>query len=497
MRVWDYDEVAQHSKREDCYVVLYDKVYDLTDFIPLHPGGPQIIVKYAGKDATAIFDPVHPQGTIEKFLPKEKFLGEVNTDTVPEEVKQERENIEKQEMEKRKNLPPLQQCLNLRDFELLAKQVLSPMAWAYYCSAADDQETLHENLSVYRRIWFRPRILRNVAHIDPSTCILGHRSTLPIYITATALGRLGHPDGEKNLTRAAARTGLIQMVPTLSSCSFDEIVNERTADGKPTQFFQLYVNSDRKVVLDMLRKAEAAGIQAIFITVDAPQLGRREKDMRMHFEDTGSNVQNTSGEDVSRDEGAARAISSFIDPALDWDDVLWIQSQTRIPLLLKGVQCWEDALLAYDMRLAGCVLSNHGGRQLDFARSGIEVLEEVVYELRKRGKAPGPSFQLFVDGGIRRGTDVLKAVALGATAVGIGRPFIYAFSTYGADGVVRAVQILRDEIEMNMRLIGAPTIRDVVPEMLDLRSLHSRAATVGDRPDTDVLNPTGDRKSHL
>lgn len=440
---------------------------------------------------------MHPQGTIEKFLPADKCLGEVDTDTVPDEVRQEREALERQEVERRKNLPPLQQCLNLRDFELLAREILSPMAWAYYCSAADDQETLHENLAVFRRIWFRPRVLRNVKHVDPSTSILGHRSTLPIYITATALGRLGHPDGEKNLTRAAARTGLIQMIPTLSSCSFDEIVDARTPEGAPTQFFQLYVNSDRKIVLEMLRKAERANVQAIFVTVDAPQLGRREKDMRMHFDDAGSNVQSTSGDEVTRDEGAARAISSFIDPGLDWDDVLWIKNQTRIPILLKGVQCWEDAVQAAEMGFAGCVLSNHGGRQLDFARSGIEVLEEVVQALRARGRFPSPSFQLFVDGGIRRGTDVLKAIALGATAVGIGRPFIYAFSTYGVDGVVRAVQILRDEIEMNMRLIGAPTVRDLVPEMVDLRALHSRATTVGDRPDTNVLDPTGTTKSRL
>lgn len=497
MTVWSYDEVAKHSSRDDCYVVLYDKVYDVTDFLPDHPGGTQIILKYAGKDATSVFDPVHPPGTIENHLPKEKHLGSIDTNTVPEALRKEREEQAREEQKRRENLPPLDQCLNLQDFRLVARQVLTPMAWAYYSSAADDLETYHENRAVFRRIWFRPRILRNVRYVDPSTSILGHPSTLPVYITATALGRLGHPDGEKNLTRAAARTGLIQMIPTLSSCSFDEIVNERTEGGKPTQFFQLYVNSDRKVVREMLRKAEEADVQALFITVDAPQLGRREQDMRMHFDDAGSNVQSSSGDKVSRDEGAARAISSFIDPGLDWDDAMWIKNQVRMPVLLKGVQCWEDALKAYEMGFAGCVLSNHGGRQLDFSRSGIEVLEEVVYELRKRGKAPGPTFQLFVDGGISRGTDVLKAIALGATAVGIGRPFIYAFSAYGADGVVRAVQILRDEIEMNMRLIGAPTMRDVVPEMLDLRALHNRGTTMGELPETNVLNPTGERKSHL
>ena len=261
------------------------------------------------------------------------------------------------------------------------------------------------------------------------------------------------------------------MVPTLSSCSFEDIVNARTEDGAPTQFFQLYVNSDRRVVVDMLRRAEKANIQAIFITVDAPQLGRREKDMRMHFSDEGSNVQ--GGEIQNRDEGAARAISSFIDPALDWDGALWIKRNTRIPVLLKGVQTWEDAVMACEMGFAGVVLSNHGGRQLDYARSGVEVLEEVVRELRKRNMFPSPAFQILVDGGFRRGTDILKAIAMGATAVGVGRPFLYAYSAYGVDGVVHAINLLRAELEMNMRLIGANTIRDVVPEMVDLRALHT------------------------
>ena len=296
---------------------------------------------------------------------------------------------------------------------------------------------------------------------------------MPVYITATALGRLGHPDGELNLTRGAARSGVIQMVPTLSSCSFDEIVQERR-NGLPLQFFQLYVNSDRKVVLDMLRRAEEADIKAIFVTVDAPQLGRREKDMRMHFGGEGSNVQGGTVE--KRDEGAARAISTFIDPSFDWDDLLFITRNTRLPVLLKGVQTWEDVVLACEMGLAGVVLSNHGGRQLNFAPPAIAVLEEAVHELKKRHMFPNKNFQLFVDGGFRRGTDVLKAIALGATAVGVGRPLLYAYSAYGSDGVVRALELLRDEIEMDMRLLGARTLQEVVPEMLDLRAMHARGA---------------------
>ncbi|KAF8648521.1 hypothetical protein AX16_006226 [Volvariella volvacea WC 439] len=352
-------------------------------------------------------------------------------------------------------------------------------AWAYYSSAADDEITIRENHAAYHRIWFRPRVLRNVTNVDWSTTVLGHKSSMPLYITATALGKLGHPDGELNLTRAAAKHGVIQMIPTLASCSFDEIVD--AAQPGQVQFLQLYVNKDRAITKRIVQHAEKRGIKALFITVDAPQLGRREKDMRMKFEaEDPSEVTKAGSKGVDRSQGAARAISSFIDPGLCWDDLDWFKGITKMPLILKGVQCWEDALQAYDAGMAGVVLSNHGGRQLDFARSGIEILVEVVRELgARRGlKFPNEKFQLFVDGGVRRATDVLKAVALGATAVGVGRPFLYAFSSYGPEGVDKALQILHDEFEMNLRLLGAPTIKDVVPEMVDASNIGSHIVAV-------------------
>lgn len=388
-------------------------------------------------------------------------------------MRREAEEKRRAEEERRASLPPLTQCLNMHDFEQVGRMAMSPEAWAYYSSAADDNEAMHENEAVFRRIWFRPRVLRDVKHVDPSTYILGIPTSLPIYVTATALGRMGHPEGEKNLTRAAARTDLIQMIPTLASCTLDEIVGARDENGAPTQFFQMYVNADRRITLDMIRRAERADVKALFVTVDAPQLGRREKDMRMHFSDEGSDIQKG---DVNREEGAARAISTFIDPSLTWEDVLWIRNSTHLPVLLKGVQTWEDAVIAAEMGLAGVVLSNHGGRQLDFARSGMEVLAEVVPALKARNLY-GPQFQVLVDGGFRRGTDVLKAIALGATAVGIGRPLLYAYSAYGVEGAVRAINLLRNEIEVDLGLIGARTLKDVVPEMLDLSALHAHGLT--------------------
>jgi len=464
------DEVAKHNSRESCWVIVHGNAFDVTEFLPEHPGGPAIILKYAGKDATEAYDPIHPPGTIEQYLPKEKHLGPVDPATIVV-VKKEITPEEKEREELKKNLPGLDQCLSLYDFEIIAKAVMSPAAWAYYSSGSDDEITMRENHSAYERLWFRPKILVDVSRIDFSTSILGQKTSMPIYITATALGKLGHPDGEVNLTKGAATHNIIQMIPTLASCSFDEI-RDAAVPGQP-QFFQLYVNRDRSLTEKIVKHAEGRGIKGLFITVDAPQLGRRAKDMRMKFDDSGSNVQNGDST-VDKSQGAARAISSFIDPSLSWEDIAWFKSITRMPLILKGVQRWEDAVMAAENGLQGVVLSNHGGRQLDFSRSGIEVLVEVVAELKKRNLFK-PSFEIYVDGGVRRAADVLKAVALGAKAVGIGRPFLYSYSAYGVAGVERAIQILKDEMEMDMRLIGAPTLADLTPDMIDTTNISARS----------------------
>jgi L-lactate dehydrogenase (cytochrome) len=225
-----------------------------------------------------------------------------------------------------------------------------------------------------------------------------------------------------------------------------------------------------------VQHAEARGCKGLFITVDAPQLGRREKDMRSKFSDAGSSLQ--SGEAVDRSQGAARAISSFIDPSLSWKDIPWFRSITKMPIVLKGVQRVEDVLRAIDCGLQGVVLSNHGGRQLDTARSGVEVLAEVMPVLRAQGLEG--ALEIYVDGGARRATDVIKALCLGARGVGIGRPFLYAMSAYGTEGVVRAMQLLRDEMEMGMRLVGAASVAELSPGMVDARGLisHGHVQTV-------------------
>ncbi|KAI3529841.1 FMN-dependent dehydrogenase [Colletotrichum abscissum] len=476
------DDIAKHNSADSCWVIVHGKAYDVTDFLPEHPGGSKIILKYAGKDATEEFDPIHPPDTLDKYLEQSKHLGPVDmTSVVAEEKEEDPEEIERLERVEQK--PLLSQCYNLMDFEAVARRVMKKTAWGYYSSAADDEITLRENHGAFHRIWFRPQILVDVEKVDFTTTMLGAKVDMPFYVTATALGKLGHPEGEVLLTRASRKHNVIQMIPTLASCSFDELMD--AAEGDQVQWMQLYVNKDREITKKIVQHAEARGCKGLFITVDAPQLGRREKDMRSKFTDPGANVQ--SGQATDQSQGAARAISSFIDPALSWKDIPWFKSITNMPIILKGVQRVEDVVKAIEAGVQGVVLSNHGGRQLDFARSGIEVLAETMPVLRRMGLEN--AIEIYIDGGVRRATDIIKALCLGAKGVGIGRPFLYAMAGYGFDGVDRAMQLLRDEMEMNMRLIGCTSIDQLNPSLIDTRSLFNHGSTPSDNLMGAVYDP--------
>lgn len=458
-------EVAKHNKREDLWVVIHKKVYNLTDFVQDHPGGVGPILAKAGKDATKVFEVIHPKDIVNQ-LPAGMYLGEIDETTIVEEKEEDKKENKKMVLAPGAK-PPIEHMINTYDFEGIARKVMAKEAWDYYSSGADDEVTLRENHTAFQRIWLRPRVLVNVKTINTQTSILGHSTSLPLYVSATALAKLAHPEGEVVLTRASYNQGVIQMLPTLASCSLDEMIEAKKPDQ--IQFYQLYVNGNRKVTEDIVRRAEKGGCKALFVTVDAPQLGRREKDMRNKFTSTESNEQKRAGEKVNRSQGTARAISSFIDPSLNWDDIKWLKSITTMPIVLKGVQCGEDAVLAVKAGVSGIVLSNHGGRQLDFSRSGIEVLEEVMTDLKAIGAEK--KIEVYVDGGIRRGTDIFKAIALGATAVGIGRPTLYGLAAYGQDGVERVIEILRDELVMCMGLMGTPTIGDIKREMAITKNL--------------------------
>jgi len=476
------EEVRKHNTKEDCWVVLYGKAYDLTKFARVHPGGAKLITDAAGMDATKIFDPIHPKDIMDKLLKPSLTMGVVDVATMKDSdvaqppakhapakkaaPKAAAGELVVEEFVK----PPLAAMLNTFDFESVARETMESQAWGYYSSGGDDEITLRDNHMAFQRVTMRPRILVNVRDIDLSTTVLGEKSSLPLYFTATALAKLAHQDGEVAIVKAAAKAGVIYMLPTLSSYTLDEMLAAR----QPGQqlFSQLYVNPERSRSEEYVAKLEANGVKALFVTVDAPQLGRREKDMRNKFSQQGSDVQGDDEDEgeVDRSQGAARAISSYIDPGLCWDDVPWLKKITKMKVLLKGVQCGEDAVMAYKAGLNGAVLSNHGGRQLDTCRPGIEVLPEVVEALKEAG-CKKDEFKLFIDGGIRRGADIFKAVALGAEACGAGRPVLYSLASYGEKGIVRMVHMLQDELTMVMRLSGTATIDSITPEHVITRNL--------------------------
>lgn len=486
----DPKEVEKHNAPDDCWVVIDGYVYDLSDFIPSHPGGPAVIRANAGKDVSAIFDPLHAPDVIEKYIAPEKRLGPLEGQMREELIcppfapgDSVEEMAEKQQL--RAELPPLEHISNIYDFEYLASQILSKQAWAYYSSGSDDEVTMRENHSAYHRIFFKPKVLVDVANVDTSTEFLGLPVDVPFYVSATALCKLGNPkEGEKDIARGCGSgpKKVVQMISTLASCSLKEII-EAAPSKDQIQWFQLYVNSDRKACDELLAEAEKLGAKAIFVTVDAPSLGNREKDAKVKFsaDKSGPEAMERTKERKQKakeveEQGASRALSKFIDPSLSWNDVVEMKKKTKLPIVIKGVQRAEDVLKAAELGIDGVVLSNHGGRQLDFSRSPVEVLAEVAPMIKEKNL--DKDFQIFVDGGIRRGTDILKALCLGAKGVGLGRPFLYANSTYGKEGVEKLIERLSFELEMDMRLLGVNSVKELGPELLDLTALKSRSVEV-------------------
>ena len=453
-----FKTIARHNRPGDAWIVINENVYDISRFP--HPGGIEVLEPYLGRDATAAFLSQHNLDML--AIVEKNRIGVIDRDD--EEWKQEREAARNRSpdnslLARRAKLAPIHHILNTRDMAQAAESVMDPPGWAYYASAADDEVTLHENEAAFGRLWLRPRVLVDVSTVDTSAELMGVPSSFPLYVTATALARLADPEGEVAITRACAKANVPYMCPTLSSCSLEEMTSAR-ARGQ-TQWFQLYVNRDRAVTKDLLQRAETGGCKAVFVTVDAPQLGRRERDMRFKARQK-SHVQ--EGEQVDTSQGTANALSSFIDPSLSWPDIEWIAGVTKLPVCLKGIQSGRDAVLATQRGAEAIVVSNHGGRQLDYARSGVEVLIEVMAALREADL--DRQLTVFVDGGIRRGTDIFKCLALGATGVGIGRPVLHGLAAYGEAGVVKTITMLRDEFATCLMMMGCPTVADIEEEMV-------------------------------
>ncbi|KAL9126058.1 MAG: hypothetical protein Q9217_004836 [Psora testacea] len=471
-KVLSLNDLKKHNSQNDCWIAVQSKIYDITDYLPSHPGGSTIILKYAGADATAAYDDVHAPGIIEESLPPEKQVGLLDQSEVinlPEDQKTEIKQIKKKTnatmIKDVYSKSDLHKLISVHDFERVAQKTLTPKAWAFYSSAATDLVTHYNNANFYRRIMLRPRVMRDVTKANMKRSILGCPSSAPFFVSPAAMARLAHKDGELALAKGCASEGVIQCISSNASYPLQSIVE---AGGKDQPvFFQLYVNSDRIKTTQLLQKTKGLGVKAIFVTVDAHVPGKREADERLAADNTISSA--ISGAQASNDKkggGIGRLMGQYIDRTLSWRDIPWIRQTSRLPVVVKGIQCAADAKKAVESRCEGIVISNHGGRALDTAPPSVLILLEM------HAICPDVFRQLevYIDGGITRGSDILKCIALGATAVGVGRPFLYSLC-YGQEGVEHLSQVFKDELATSMRLCGITDLDQAHPGMVNTRDV--------------------------
>jgi len=348
-------------------------------------------------------------------------------------------------------LPPV----NLAEYEARAQASLPRPIWDYYSGGADDELTLRDNRAAYARRKLRPRVLVDVSRIEVATTVLGTPIAAPVLVAPLAYQKMAHPHGEAGTARAAAAAGTLMILSTLSTTRLEEVA--AAAPGAP-RWFQLYVYKERAVSAGLVRRAAAAGYQALVLTVDTPRLGRRERDLRNGFTlPPGMSMANFEGELAEKPDaapgssGLGNYASANLDTTLTWEVVAWLRSLSALPVVVKGIVTAEDARLAVAHGAAAIVVSNHGGRQLDGAPATLDALAEVV-------DAVGGACEVYVDGGIRRGTDVVKALALGARAVLLGRPVLWGLAHAGEAGVARVLELLFAELEHALALCGRPSV---------------------------------------
>jgi 4-hydroxymandelate oxidase len=348
--------------------------------------------------------------------------------------------------------------INLQDYELLAEALIPPSAWDYYRSGSNDEITLRANCSAFGRIRLRPRMLVDVSTCSLATSVQGIPISMPVMIAPLAYQCLACPEGECETVRAAGQAETLMVASTMSTRSLEDIA--RAASGP--LWFQLYVYRDRSISESLVRRAEAAGYHALVLTVDTPRLGSRERDLRNGFSLPPhlrmANFIDDESSDVSQRKLGASAIAvhaaATFDASLTWEALTWLRGVTSLPVLVKGILTAEDAALAVEHGANGIIVSNHGGRQLDSAPATIEALPEVVDAVAGR-------CEVYLDGGIRRGTDVLKALGVGARAVLVGRPILWGLAVDGAAGVHHVLELLRAELELAMVLSGRPNMASI------------------------------------
>ncbi len=343
-------------------------------------------------------------------------------------------------------MEPLDALLNVADFERVAQERLDPGAWGYYAGGAGDEITLRDNVAAYSRWILRPRVLVDVGEVSTATTVLGRDVSMPLLVAPTAFQRMAHPDGEVATARAAAATGTVMCLSTLSTAHPAEVVEAGGAC-----WFQLYVFRDPGFTRALVEQAREQGFTALVLTVDTPVLGRRERDLRTGF--TVTQMIASLGE-AAKTPAQAFALMS---PSVTWKDVEALAEQAGMPVVVKGIVTAEDGRLACEHGAAALIVSNHGGRQLDGGAATLDALPEVA-------ESVGGRIEVYVDGGVRRGSDAVKALALGARAVLVGRPVLWGLAAGGEQGVARVLELLRAETELTLQLLGCARPEDVRPE---------------------------------
>ena len=358
----------------------------------------------------------------------------------------------------RRNVSEQIEATNMFELEMKARELLPQTLYDYCAGGANDEITLRENRMAYERITLLPRVLVDLSERHTDTTALGVPVSMPILIAPTSFQRLAHPEGEVATVRAAGAAKTLMTLSTLSTFSIEEVMAVATGPV----WFQLYVFKDRAISASLVKSAEAAGCKGIVLTVDAQLLGRRERDVRNQFKVPNDlSVKNLlpEGSQELPDRTAGPGLASLLDLALAWKDIEWLAGITKLPVLVKGILRSDDALLAVKHGASGVIVSNHGARQLDTTPATISVLPEIV-------DAVGGKVEVYVDGGIRRGTDVLKALALGAHAVFIGRPVLWGLASGAEAGVRYVLEMLRQELDLAMALSGCPTLESITPDLI-------------------------------
>lgn len=364
--------------------------------------------------------------------------------------------------------------LNLLDYERAARERLDPPVYDFFAGGACDEVTVRDNRRAFERIRLRPRVLRGAGTPDLSRSLLGERLLAPLLLAPTAFHALAHPEGERATARAARGQGCVMIASMASTTAIEDVVRGARAavDAGPGVWLQIYVEPDRRRTAELVARAEQAGCTGLVWTVDSPAFGRRERDLRSGFVDLPEGL---ACRNLLPPGAGGRPADIGFDPDLGWEALAWLRSLTGMPVLLKGIVHPADARLAAEHGADGIIVSNHGGRQLDTSAASIDYLPDVVEALDRCGAR----LPVVVDGGIRRGTDVVKALALGASAVAIGRPVLWGLAVAGEEGVADVLGLLRRETELAATLCGCSSIDDLDRDLILPAPVFERAPSPG------------------